>query len=96
MKIRAILWLHAVQAKIVAKHGVFPEEVAEVLRSDPLFRFAEKGQRRGEHLYAALGRTAAGRLLIVYFIRKLRGDALIISARDMDAKERRHYEKAKA
>jgi uncharacterized DUF497 family protein len=82
--------------KILSKHGVSPQEVEEVLRSDSLFRFVEKGRRRGEDVYAALGKTTGGRLLIVFFIRKVGGDALIISARDMDAKERRQYEKAKS
>jgi uncharacterized DUF497 family protein len=47
------------------------------------FRFVEKGDRRGENVYSALGQTSAGRYLIVFFVRKRAGQALPISARDM-------------
>jgi uncharacterized DUF497 family protein len=36
---------------------------------------------------------SAGRYLVVFFVYKLTCEALIISARDMDAKERRLYAK---
>lgn len=42
-------------------------------------------------MYAAYGQTDAGRYLTVFFIHKPGGRALIISARDMDGKERRQY-----
>jgi predicted NBD/HSP70 family sugar kinase len=42
---------------------------------------------------AALGRTESGRCLSVFFIRKLGNKALIITARDMNTRERRRYEK---
>jgi len=45
----------------------------------------------GENMYAALGRTEEGRYLIVFFIHKLDGRALIISAREMDDSEKRLY-----
>jgi hypothetical protein len=48
---------------------------------------------RGENLYAALGQTRAGRYLIVYFVHKKTGEALMISARDMTRKEKRTYGK---
>jgi len=47
----------------------------------------------GEDIYNALGRTKSGRFLSVIFIRKLGNKALIITARDMNARERRRYEK---
>jgi uncharacterized DUF497 family protein len=47
----------------------------------------------GEHLYEALGRTDAGRYLAVFFIRKPADKALIISARNMTATERKRYGK---
>jgi hypothetical protein len=46
---------------------------------------------RGEDVYRALGQTDAGRYLVVFFIHKLTREALILSARDMDHKERRSY-----
>ena len=49
------------------KHQVAPEEVDEVLFSRPLYRKVQKGHVPGEDVYAALGRTEAGRYLIVFF-----------------------------
>ena len=47
----------------------------------------------GEDLYAAMGRTAAGRYLITYFVYKATMEALIISAREMTQKEQKSYAK---
>jgi uncharacterized DUF497 family protein len=69
-----------------------PGEVNEVFNSDPRFRYISKGRRlKDEGVYAAYGQTEAGRYLTVFFIRKLGGAALIISAREMDDKERKWY-----
>ena len=70
-----------------------PDEVEQVLNSKPKIRFIEKGERKGEDVYAALGRTDAGRYLSVLFIYKLSKEALVLSARDMARKERRIYAK---
>ena len=48
---------------------------------------------KGEDIYLALGQTDAGRYLAVFFIHKRSHDAIVISARDMDGKERNEYEK---
>jgi uncharacterized DUF497 family protein len=53
----------------------------------------KKGKFRGEDVYRALGQTHAGRYLTVFFIHKLTQKALILSARDMDDKERASYGK---
>ena len=45
----------------------------------------------GEDVNAAMGQTEAVRYLIVFFVYKVNNDALILSARDMDGKERRLY-----
>ena len=47
----------------------------------------------GEHLYAAYGQTESGRYLAVFFIYKRSGEALILTARDMESSERRAYER---
>lgn len=60
-----------------------------------MYRRIERGKVRGEDLYTALGQTDAGRHLIVFFIHKTSGEALIISARDMTQKDRRQYERRK-
>lgn len=51
----------------------------------------ERGRLKGEDVYVAYGRTETGRYLAVFFIHKQSGDALILSARDMDEKERTRY-----
>jgi len=47
--------------------------------------------RQGEHLYVAYGQTQSGRYLTIFFIYKVGNEALIISARDMDNKERKRH-----
>jgi len=42
-------------------------------------------------LYAAYGQTDAGRYVIVFFVLKRDSQALVISARDMEGKERKIY-----
>lgn len=59
----------------------------------PRYRFVESGYRQGEDVYAASGQTDAGQYLIVFFIHKSINAALIVSARDMDKKERNRYER---
>lgn len=95
MKIREIVFLEPVIEKLAAKHHIQPEEVEEVFRSNPRFFFIEEGKFQSEDLYAAVGRTEAGRRLVVFFIYKRNRDALILSARPMTEKERRRYEKKK-
>jgi hypothetical protein len=92
MYIDDFVWLRAVAEKLAGKHHVTQEEVEEVFLNRPRYRFVELGCRTGEDVYAALGQTDAGRYLIVFFIRKAGNRALILSARDMDEKERRRYE----
>jgi uncharacterized protein len=92
MWIEACIWLEEIVEKLAAKHTVTTDEVEEVLNSDPHFRFVAKGRRlRNENVYAAYGQTNEGRYLIVFFIYKPGNLALIISARDMDDKERKLY-----
>lgn len=91
MKIRGIIWLRNVVDKLAWKHNVTTEEVESVFNDTSHYRFIENGDVEGENLYAALGRTEAGRYLIVFFIHKTADEALIISARDMTRKERKIY-----
>ena len=53
----------------------------------------ETGDIENEHLYTALGRSDSGRHLIVFFIHKSTGEALVISAREMTQKEKKSYGK---
>lgn len=91
MRIEHIIWLPEIEDKLIQKHGVVVEEVEEVLFGSPYIRFVEKGQRVGEDLYAGYGQTETGRWLIVFFVVKNQRRALVISARDMERKERRLY-----
>ncbi len=91
MNIEGIIWLRNIVDKLAFKHHVETSEVEEVLTGKPKFRFVEKGERQGEDVYMALGRTQAGRYLIVLFIHKATKEALILSARDMAKKERKLY-----
>lgn len=93
MKINGVIWLRNIIDKLLWKHHVTTDEVEEVFSHPPRYRFLEEGDVEGEDLYSALGRTEAGRYLTVYFLHKVSGDALVISARDMTKKERRLYGK---
>ena len=93
MKITRVIWLRDIVDKLEWKHRVLPDEVEEVFVNSPRYRRIARGHVRGEDVYGALGQTSAGRYLSVFFIRKPNDAALVISAREMDAKERRQYER---
>jgi uncharacterized protein len=73
------------------EHQVFQHEVEQVFLNNPQYRFLEQGRIDGENVYSVYGRTDAGRYMTIIFILKFGSRALIISARDMDRKERRQY-----
>jgi uncharacterized protein len=91
MKIVGFIWLEEIVEKLAAKHQVISEEVEQVFNNQPGIKRMNKGHFRGEDVYRALGQTDAGRYLVVFFIHKLTHEALILSARDMDEKERKNY-----
>lgn len=93
MYIDDFIWLLDIVEKLAVKHNVTQDEVEDVFFNRPRYRFVEKGYRPGEDVYSASGQTDAGRYLIVFFILKSDNIALILSARDMDRKERRRYER---
>ena len=93
MYVADIIWLPDILDKLDWKHGVSPAEVENILYGRPLHRKVQRGRVPGEDVYAALGRTDAGRYLVVFFVYKHSREALIISARDMDGQERRLYER---
>lgn len=93
MKIVQCLWKEQFVEKLEQKHQVSVFEVEEVFVNSPRYDFIAKGHGAGEDVYRALGRTDAGRYLAVFFVYKHGGLALPISARDMDAKERKRYGK---
>ena len=99
MRLESFLWLEEIIEKLAVKHGVEPWEVEELFANSPRIRFRQKGNRQGEDVYTALGRTDAGRYLFVVFIHKPRtqdrpsSHALVVSARDMEQKERKEYDR---
>jgi len=93
MKITGFIWFDDVIEKIETKHHVTMPEVEEVFSKRTKFKKMRKGKFRGEDVYRALGQTRTGRYLAVFFIHKLTQKALILSARDMDEKERKSYGK---
>jgi len=93
MIIDDIIWLQDILEKLELKHHIYQEEVEQVFANAPQYRFLEKGKIEGEHIYSAYGQTDAGRYVTIIFILKFKKCALIISARDMDRKERKQYGK---
>lgn len=67
------------------------DEVEQLFLNRPTFQFGERGDVPKEDLYRAIGQTDSGRYLIVFFIHKQGGRALVISARDATRSERKHY-----
>ncbi len=90
-EILGVVWLEEVVDKLHRKHAVLTEEVEEVLFGNPKVRWVEAGRAGGEDLYAAFGRTEQGRLLMILFIYKISREALVVSAREMTAQERKLY-----
>ena len=93
MYIDDFIWLPDILDKLAVKHGVTQDEVEEVFFNEPQYRFVESGHRPGEDVYSANAQTDAGRYLIAFFIYKSGNMAIILSARDMDNKERKRYER---
>jgi len=95
MIITDIIWLIQFVDKIESKHGVSTDEVEQVLSGRPRIQRIERGVVEGEDLYRATGQTEAGRFLVVFFVYKGYGRALVISARDISPRERKNYGKRK-
>ena len=93
MFIDDFVWLSEIATKLATKHRVTQDEVEEVFFNIPKYRFVELGLRSGEDVYSASGQADSGRYLIVFFIHKRDNTALIVSARDMDAGERKRHER---
>ncbi len=93
MRITNVVWLPVVVEKLLWKHHLRTYEVEQVLRNKPRFRFSERGRHQGEDVYAAFGQTDEGRYAAVWFIYKATREALVLSARDLDEKERKSYGK---
>lgn len=91
MQVNEVIWLSEIEDKLWEKHRFSPVEAEEVLFGKPHIRFVERGHQQDEDLYAAYGQTESGRYVIVFYVLKHGRRALVISARDMDSKERQVY-----
>jgi uncharacterized protein len=77
--------------KIKTKHGVTPVECEQVFFNIPIIAGEDVKHSKTESRFYVLGQTDAGRLLFMVFT--ARYDKLrVISARDMNRKERRVYQ----
>ena len=65
MIIDDFIWLPDILDKIASKPQVAENEAEEIFFNQPRFRFMESGNRRGEDVYSAWGRTDAGRERVV-------------------------------
>ncbi len=92
MKIVGSLWPEDTAQQVHQQHNVEPDEVDEVLTHQPQFRRIEESHHAGEHVYAALGQTEAGRYLVILFTPTAEEQARILWARDMRRAERKLYE----
>ena len=92
MQIESIVCPEQIEAKLEAKHDVTYREARQALLGRSRIRFAEKGHTEGEDVYAGFGQTLGCRYLAVFFIYKPTSKtAVIISAREMNERERRTY-----
>ena len=86
MVFRDIRWT-ADREEHIARHGVTPGEVEQVIFGRPVF---VDDQLEGSTI--ALGRTDAGRYLFVALLREdHRGNVFILTARTMDDSEKQTY-----
>ena len=77
------------------KHGVNQAEAEQVFLNEPLLLVVDEKHSSTEARYQALGRTDAGRQLHVSFTLRRDGALVrVISARDMNRKERGFYEQS--
>ena len=91
-KISSFDWDKGNKNKNVKKHLVSNRECEELFFNKPIYFFNDYKHSKVEKRYLALGRTNEKRLLIIIFV--VRNEKVrVISARDMNKKERERYEK---
>ncbi len=84
-------WDRGNSNKNLVKHKVQNWECEQVFFNKPLLVLEDPGHSVAERRWAAFGKTDSGRLLVVIFTN--RGNLLrVISARNMNSKERIFYE----
>lgn len=92
MRISEIVWTEG-DVTHLARHGVSPEEVEEVLAAGPIWRRGRAHPDTGRKSLYALGETKAGRHLFIVLSPREQGRARCVTAMEMDDKTRRYYER---
>ena len=90
MKIEKISWDQETVDHI-SNHSVSPEEVEEALFNEEAAPLIMRGK---EGRYLAYGKTDGGRLLLIVWVPRYR-KTKIVTARDMNEKEKRFYRRSK-
>ncbi|HEY5794581.1 MAG TPA: BrnT family toxin [Bosea sp. (in: a-proteobacteria)] len=85
-------WDQGNDRKSAEKHDVSRTEAEQVLMNEPLLLLEDGRHSLAEQRFHALGHTGEGRCLHVTFtLRRENSLIRIISARDMNRKERQYY-----
>jgi hypothetical protein len=87
MRISEFEWNDGDILHLALHHGIEPEEAEEAFAVTPIFRKTKRGH------YTAFGPTRSGRLLVVVFEYQGRGRVRVITGWDMNAAERRCYQR---
>lgn len=74
----------------LARHGISPDEAEEALRAPTVRR---RGGTRAPDRFRVLGRTAAGRYLVLVYQMKAQGVVRPFTGRDMQAHEKEIYDR---
>jgi uncharacterized protein len=91
--IQGFQWDAGNSRKNADKHGVTQSEAEQIFFNEPLLMLTDHQHSHTEPRYHALGRTDDHRRLHVTFTLRQQGRLIrVISARDMNRKERTRYE----
>lgn len=81
--------------KSADKHGVSQSEAEQVFFNEPLLLIEDPRHSAQEPRFHALGKTDDARLLLIVFTLRVGGTLVrVISARDMNRRERGYYDEA--
>lgn len=88
-------WDEGNSRKSSQKHNVIQSEAEQLFFNQPLLLLEDIAHSQKEARYHALGKTDEGRQLHVTFTLRAKGTMIrVISARDMNRKERNIYEQS--
>ncbi len=90
-RIEGFDWDEGNSRKSADKHAVSPAEAEQIFFTAPPLISEDVKHSTSEPRYHALGATEAGRLLHVTFTVRFGAKIRVISARDLNAKERQAY-----